>query len=790
MRASSPGSLWLAALLATLLAALLAGCQDAGTGATRQPPTEDIAAAYVGSAACGSCHEAELDLWQGSHHDLALQPASASTVLADFDDAEFFLDGVTTRFFRRDGDYLVATEGADGAVGEFRVVHAFGIDPLQQYLVEYERGRLQALSVAWDTRPVEQGGQRWFHLYGDDPPPAGDPLHWTSVLQNWNTMCADCHSTAVAKGFDVETDSYATTFAEEDVGCEACHGPGSRHAAAPADVSLTHAIVPRAWVLAPGAAIASRSGAEPAMRETDTCARCHSRRAQLDDAGPPAPLTAHYRPERLGRGPYFDDGQVREEVYVWASFLQSRMHSAGVTCSDCHEPHALTLRASGDELCATCHSPDVFAAETHHRHPVAAGSRSAVQGAGSQARADPSAVDAAGGPASAGVPRCVDCHMRAETFMQVDPRRDHSFRVPRPDLSVGIDSPNACNDCHRDESAAWAAARIAEWFPQGRQTEAHFGAAFAAVRNWQDDAADALLPLVTDGEQPAIVRATALSLLGAGINAVDTATLNALAGDASDEVRLALIDAAVQLPPARRADVVQRFLSDAPLALRQAATQTLLTARDTLGAGRRADLDAGIEEALAVARFGADRPEGLTAAAQIEVLRGDPEAARGWLQLAVERFPWFVPAYVNLADLERASGRNDAALAIVERGLAATPDATALQIARALALVRLERRDEALAVLSEVYAAEPDEPYHAYLLGLAMQSTGRTMEAVGVLEAAGARAPAYAELWYALATIARDEGRRDDAREFAQRGRDNVPGDPRFSALLTELELP
>ena len=424
-------------LLAMVLAAALSI-----SGATAL--AADPHASYVGGAACAECHADEAAAWKGSHHDLAMQPAGEQTVLGDFSGTEFTAGGVTTRFYRDGERYMVRTDGPDGALSDFTVRYTFGADPLQQYLLELPGGRLQALGVAWDTRPRAKGGQRWFHLYPQDPPRAGERLHWTSPDQNWNHMCADCHSTDLLKRYDAGKDRYDTSYAQVNVGCEACHGPGAAHVAwarqpqRDADPRLAIRLDERrgmTWNIAPDTGQPVRSTALTTRRESVTCARCHSRRGQLTETyGHGAPLGDHYRLALLEPGLYHPDGQVLDEVYVHGSFLQSRMHAAGVTCSDCHEPHSLALRAEGDAMCATCHDASRYAVTDHHHHAPE--------------------IEAA---------RCVSCHMPATTYMVVDPRRDHSFRVPRPDLSQPLGTPNACNGCHEDRDAAWAAAKVAAW---------------------------------------------------------------------------------------------------------------------------------------------------------------------------------------------------------------------------------------------------------------------------------------------------------------------------------------
>jgi len=189
-----------------------------GTSSGRLGSDAFAAATFVGSESCSGCHRAEADLWSPSQHKLAMQHASDKSVLGNFNDARFDYFGVHSRFFRRDGKFLVETDGPDGKLTVFEVKYTFGLDPLQQYLIEFPDGRVQALSLAWDSRPTDKGGQRWFHLYPNEEIKNDDILHWTKLNQNWNFMCAECHSTGVRKNYDAVNDRFATAFSEIRVG--------------------------------------------------------------------------------------------------------------------------------------------------------------------------------------------------------------------------------------------------------------------------------------------------------------------------------------------------------------------------------------------------------------------------------------------------------------------------------------------------------------------------------------------------------------------------------------------
>ena len=340
------------ALLCWLLLFAAAFAQDQGQ------PAE---ATFVGAEACAGCHATQTKSWTQSHHALAMQKATPATVLGDFNNATLTHHGVTTTFSRNGDTFMVRTEGPDGALHDYEIAYTFAVYPLQQYLIAFPGGRYQALGIAWDSRPKDQGGQRWLHLYPDETLPAGDRLHWTGRDQTWNYQCADCHSTDLKKNYDLATNTYATTWTDVDVSCEACHGraratllghrrtrPVRRRPKPPGDPRWAYDIAQAdrqgVWEMNPETGIARRT--EPlGLAELDVCARMPFA-PQGDRQGSRAgraPFLDSYLPALLEPGLYHADGQIDGEVYEYGSFLQSRMYHAGVTCSNCHEPHSLDV---------------------------------------------------------------------------------------------------------------------------------------------------------------------------------------------------------------------------------------------------------------------------------------------------------------------------------------------------------------------------------------------------------------------------------------------------------------
>jgi tetratricopeptide (TPR) repeat protein len=759
-------------MLAAVFVTVVVWTWMSGRSASAPPPAVPgvaAAATFVGSEGCAGCHRAEHDAWRGSQHARAMQHATEATVRGDFADAVFRHQGVQTTFSRRDGRFIVRTDGPDGRLADFEVKYTFGVEPLQQYLVEMPGGRLQALSITWDTRPAAVGGQRWFHQYPAERIDAGDELHWTRRSQNWNFMCADCHSTGVVKGYDRAADTFATRWSEITVGCESCHGPGSAHVAwtarrtADPTKGLALALDERrgvSWRIDPATGNAERSAPRGTEREIQVCAQCHARRSQIAEgytAG--RPFLDHYLPALLTSPLYHADGQQRDEVFVWGSWMQSKMHRAGVTCSDCHDPHTQKLRVEGNGVCAQCHAPAKYDASAHHHHP--AGSTGA---------------------------QCANCHMPAATYMVIDPRRDHSMRVPRPDLSVSTGVPNACSACHRENDARWAAEAVARWYGPERKGFQRFAGAFHAADNGAAGAAASLSGIAGDASQSPIARASALARLGAAGGPRAGASARSAARDADPLVRLGALQAAGLLSGPERVAIAAPLLDDPLRAIRVEAAALLADQQASLGEARRAAWTHAAAEYVAVQRFNADRPEARVALADFLSRIGRHDESQLEFDAALKADPAFVPAYLNGAEALRSQGREAEALQRLRDGIAKVPNDGALHHALGLALVRAGQADAALRALSRAAQLAPEVARYAYVEAVALESAGRRDDAIRVLERAIRRWPGDRDVAFALAGYQRDAGRPEAARAALAAIVAADPGDREAQALLASLK--
>lgn len=708
----------------------LTTAQGAGGSKTSEPSAQ-----FVGSAACSQCHAAEHTEWLGSHHAAAMQHANERTVLGNFDGAAFVKDGVETSFYRSGGKFWVRTDGPDGKIADFEIKYTFGVTPLQQYLIELPGGKLQAFGIAWDSRPAAQGGQRWYHLYPDRKLGAGEPLHWTGVDQNWNYQCAWCHTTNLRKNYDPQMRTFKTAWSEINVGCEACHGPASNHLAWTPKSPAERSMAPDAgfewsfdkrktadWKMG-AAGQATRSGGVLSSREVRTCAGCHARRGQFSDTpSDVARFVDAFRAARLEHGLYHVDGQQRDEVFNYGSFLQSRMHSAGVTCSDCHNPHSGKLLKTGNAVCAQCHAPDLFDSTAHHHHPT--GSAGAA---------------------------CASCHMPTTVYMGVDARHDHSMRMPRPDRTQTLGTPNACNQCHTDQTAQWATDAIKRWNPTPKLGFQSFAEAFHAGDQGAPGAQDALIKVVEDESLPGNVRASALARLSR-LPSRKVGDIVAKALQIADpDVRAAAISAVSRAGSTARSALLVPLLKDETRLVRMEAARELAgDAEQSLSAEDKRLFDKALDEYVAAQLFNAERPESHANLGQLYVSRGMLAQARASFKEAIAIDPAFDAAIASLADLERAVGDERAAEEILQQSLQKSPRSATLLHALGLSLVRQKRYEQALGRLAEAAALAPDEPRFSYVYAAALHGAGRKQEALDILKAALARRANDREMILAL----------------------------------------
>ena len=657
------------------------------------------------------------------------------------------------------------TENAIGELQDFEILYTFGIDPLQQYLTELPGGKVQTLPLAWDARPESAGGQRWFHIYPDEEIVAGDPLHWTGREQNWNYMCAECHSTDLVKNYQADTDTFDTSWFEINVGCEGCHGPGSNHvqqanagqfgsrAGFPVDLD-DHGRA--SWIMNPDTGIASRS--EIRMQppgQPEACGRCHSRRGvSAGDYEFGRPLLDTHSVSLLDDPIYFADGQIRGEVYVYGSFLQSLMYQSGVSCTDCHEPHSARLRTGDDPnaICATCHLPSTFSVTEHHRHPEA-------------------------------TVGCVDCHMTSRDYMVVDPRRDHSFRVPRPDLTAATGSPNACSGCHSDRDLDWVNAAFVDWF--GDDSPDHYGFALHAGRTGGGN--QPLLIAIANPEFPGIARATALTLLRPPYSQAVAETIRSAARSGDPLLRFAALRAMPGLQQELQVDLAAPLLSDPVRTVRIEAARLIGPMRAIIHVRFEPDLELAERELEDSLLAIAERPEAQIGLGNLYANAGDPGRSEAAFRRAMRMDPALPGPRVNLADLYRRLDRDTDAESVLREGLDSQPNAGVYRHSLGLLLVRKGEPEQGLDEMRRAVELTPEDARFAYVYAVALNSLERPDDAIDFLFGVRDKFPGDFDIRWALTTMLRDQGRTEDARAVANELAEIYPDVAPVQNLLQNL---
>ncbi len=752
-----------------LTAIVLAVPLHLGMRSLRPPRTTPAAEPqFVGSEKCKSCHEKAYAAWKGSNHAQAMQAAKDGTVLGDFSGATLVHRGKTWRFFRQGEKFMAHAEGPAGEMGDFEVTYTFGVAPLQQYLVPFPGGRLQVLSAAWDTRE-----KRWFHVDPRGAAPPGDWLHWTRPGQGWNAMCSDCHSTGVRKRYDPEKDEYQTTWSEIMVGCEACHGPGSRHVAWADQPAMGRTPVEHAGLVAKTARLTPGE-------MTAQCAPCHSRRAQFADL--PAPggeLLDAYLPSLLTPGTFHADGQILDEDFEWHAFTQSKMHASGVRCADCHDVHSGKRHEEDNRLCTRCHRADTYDAATHHFHKAEWKGRK-----------------------SAGV-LCVSCHMPGQNFMVVHFRRDHSMRVPRPDLTASIGVPNACSasGCHADRKLSWVQERYDGWY--GKKRKPHYGTVLAAGRARDPGAEEELARLAADPRFPVVVRATAVDLLSGYPGPTALAAIEKALADPEPLLRVTAVARATDPDPGGLARLLGPLLADPVRAVRaEAAARLAGPPAQRLTEARRRVFETALAEYEAAQRYMSDLPSGPFNLGNLYATLGRTADAERQYRRALTVDDRLFLARSNLAMLLAVNGRGEEAerllreahaeqpgnagiafnlgLLLAERGdtsgaermlrIALRADPRMAPAAFNLAVLVGERKPaEAVALARQALALRPGDARYAWTLGYYQSRAGDLPGAAATLESLVAAQPDQADASRLLADVYERQGRSADAAQLRRR---------------------
>jgi Flp pilus assembly protein TadD len=435
------------------------------------------------------------------------------------------------------------------------------------------------------------------------------------------------------------------------------------------------------------------------------------------------------------------------------------MFAAGVTCSDCHEPHSAKLRLPDEGVCLQCHASDKYA-DVRHRHHAAA---------------EPA-------------PTCMSCHMPVRTYMVIDERHDHTFRIPRPDLSLTLGTPNACNDCHRDKSPKWSAAAVERWFGPNRKGFQGYGPAFHAARTDQADAAALLAIVAADRNAPAVARASALDELASHVTPENIATSRTALTDPDPMVRIGALDMLENVPADRMWSLVSPLLSDPVRGVRiRAASLLARVPSASQPPTDRARFDQAAAEFIAAQRANAERPEARSALGDFFAQRGRVQEAEAEYRAALKFSPQYGTAAINLSDLYRQRGQDSDGEIVLRSALAKSPRDAALHHALGLTLTRLKQPERALEELRRATELDLNQPRYTYVYAVALYSSGRHEEAKAVLKEGLRSHPSDREILQALVSFSREAGDTAAALGYAERLATVGAPDQGLAALIQQL---
>jgi predicted CXXCH cytochrome family protein len=702
--------------------------------------------AYVGDQSCKNCHKNEYHDWKQSHHYMAMLRPNDSTVKGDFNNITFTGEGVTNRFFKKGKRFFINTQGEDGKKHDYEVKYTFGFTPLQQYLVEFPGGRLQVPRVSWDTKQ-----KKWFNQYPGQKIPSHDWLHWTGNSQNWNTMCASCHSTNLKKNYDVNTDTYKSTYSVMNVSCESCHGAGKQHI----DYVKGDDYKTGEKVLGSFLKLSKKSGQ---LEQVNTCAPCHARASEISASHIDSKeIMDNYIPEIPETENFHADGQVDDEDYIYTSFLQSKMFSKGVQCSNCHNPHTTKLKRIGNQTCLQCHVPKKYDVPSHTFHPI--GSKSA---------------------------ECISCHMPGKVYMGNDLRHDHSLRVPRPDLSVTYGTPNACSNCHKDKSNKFLADAVIKWY--GPKRKYHFADDLIPGSKLNNQSEAHLTKLITNKSVPNIIKATAAFYMGNIQTQTSLNTLLSCLNHKDAQVRYRSLRSLTDFPSSGWIAAVGPLLTDKVRAVRIAAADLYITIPIEQVPSQYTDaFSAAHTELKNMLVYQTDFSAGNVMLADYYLKLQDYINAELFYLKGLKKDSQMNYALLNLSTVYNALGKNDQALASLEKAIKNDPKNDRIYYNLALLYNEMNNKPAAEKSFAKAVQLKTKNPRVYYNYGLILNENKKYKEAESILQKGIELTPSAPELYYALTFVYIQTNNTVKAKQTAFKLKQLDPNNPNYQEIFKNL---
>ena len=373
--------------------------------------------------------------------------------------------------------------------------------------------------------------------------------------------------------------------------------------------------------------------------------------------------------------------------------------------------------------------------------------------------------------------------------MGVDARRDHSMRVPNPQLAESIGAPDACTNGHNDRSQKWAGQAIDYWLKSKsltRQKQMHFGETFHAARQGLPEAHQSLIEIANNISFTPIVRSTALELLN---NYPDQDSFQVALDQLKDSdplVRLGALRTLEFLPQQQRWKPIAPLLNDSAAAVRHEATRLLLGSSPANRADKE-KLQSGIEHYMASLMISGDMPLGQVNIGNAYRSQRLFTKAHDAYKKALDLDPFNAPAMINLADTYRAQGHDRKSLQELLVANEKIPDNAMLRHSLGLAQIRAKQTEDALKNLLLAVTLAPDNVRYSYIYAIALNGRGQSEAAIKELQRALKYGTNNRDILLALVTINRDRGDNKNAKAFAKQLIDLFPNDKALRGLYNSL---
>jgi tetratricopeptide (TPR) repeat protein len=710
---------------------------------------------YAGSVSCRECHEKFYQLWSTSRHGLAMQPYTSEFARKELTAQEDEIK-IGSSSYRADisgPDGFVRERGAGGE-RKYRIEHVLGGKNVYYLLTPLEKGRLQTLPVAYDTQRKE-----WFdtaasgirHFPGGQ---TGQQVNWKDPAYTFNTSCHGCHVSQLTSNYDLETDTYATTWAEPGINCEACHGPSAEHNRVFREAPKGHK--------PEDIKIITWKNFTPEQKNA-ACSICHAKMSPVTaNFAPGDRFFDHFDMATLEDPDFYPDGRDLGENYTYTSWMLSPCAKTGkLDCVTCHTSsgrYRFKAEEKANDACMPCHENHVENATAHTHHQ---------QGSTGN--------------------KCISCHMPKTSFARMN-RTDHSMQPPSPSATIAYKSPNACNLCHADKDAAWADKYVREWRPRDYQAPVLKRASLvdsARKRDWIQ--LPAMLEYIAGKGRDEIFATSLIRMVPASGDSRIIPMLLETIKDTSPLVRGAAAEALQHVQSSEAVRALVTASGDEYRLVRVRAASSLASYPNLpLNETDRSTVEAANKEYLASLTARPDQWSSHYNLGNYYLNRQDFGSAISSYDMALKLEPRAVLAMVNESMAYARTGDNTKADELLQKALKLAPNNPAANFN--LGLLKAEQNDPkgAELYLKEALKADPQMAQAAYNLCI-ITSKDRINEAVVWCRKAVELRPQDPQYAYTLAFYLNRKGERDEAIRTLTAIMEKHPGYKDAEMLLREI---